>query len=622
MKSKPRTILFALLFGCSTVLPAQIPHAVLVESSTEVTVADDGSYTHRERRSYKIADEHGAGYASLALTLGDDSRLTEFSAVCTDLTGKVIKRWGKKDIKTTQLSEELASDAMTYYMEYRPHQYPLMMSFDLTIRRTDGCLSYPPFMPQRGYGLEVAHASYQLSVPKRLECRVKKAHTDAEVTVTDEGNDRQLFRVEMNRLPAVEREPLMPPLSDLQPTVYFSPTSFTYGKTSGSLATWQTLGSWLSTLQQGRQTLPEALRQRLHELTDTCTSVRSRVNQVYRLLAQSTRYVSIQFGIGGLQPFAASDVYRTGFGDCKALSNYMVSMLAEVGVESRYVVVGTEHRHVFADYADVGRFNHVIVMVPQPSDTLWLECTHPQLPLGYVHSDIEGHDGLALTANGGQLVRLPEYADSLHQTRSTLTVGLQADGSATLSLRQHVSYRQYEHLLPMSVMSEAERRESIATLLHAGQLTIEQLDVTDHAPEGRAEMDIHCEARSASYASATGRRLFVNLSALHLPSSLSSQRGERRHDILVEAGFADSEEIIVRMPDGYEVEAMPMPMSVSSPYGTSHFSITSEGQELRFTHEWQVSRGTYPASKWSEIQAFLKSSMVPYAQKLVLRKKE
>jgi hypothetical protein len=103
---------------------------------------------------------------------------------------------------------------------------------------------------------------------------------------------------------------------------------------------------------------------------------------------------------------------------------------------------------------------------------------------------------------------------------------------------------------------------------------------------------------------------------------MSSQRGERRPDIQVEAGFADREEIIVRMPDGYEVEAMPMPMSVSSPYGTSHFSITSEGQELRFTHEWQVSRGTYPASKWSEFQAFLKSSMVPYAQKLVLRKKE
>ncbi len=34
-----------------------------------------------------------------------------------------------------------------------------------------------------------------------------------------------------------------------------------------------------------------------------------------------THYISIQVGIGGYQPFLASDVDRLNYGDCKALVN-------------------------------------------------------------------------------------------------------------------------------------------------------------------------------------------------------------------------------------------------------------------------------------------------------------
>lgn len=91
-----------------------------------------------------------------------------------------------------------------------------------------------------------------------------------------------------------------------------------------------------------------------------------------------------------MQPIAAADVNRTGFGDCKGLSNYMRAMLTELGIPSVYTVISTTNRRLLADFASANQNNHVILQVPLPNDTLWLECTNPTLPLGYVIIPLQG----------------------------------------------------------------------------------------------------------------------------------------------------------------------------------------------------------------------------------------
>ena len=196
------------------------------------------------------------------------------------------------------------------------------------------------------------------------------------------------------------------------------------------MSTWQKYGEWQYDLLNGRDQLTEPFKSKLHELTTNCGTDREKVKAVYDYLAKTTRYVSIQLGIGGLQPIAATDVCRTGFGDCKGLSNYTRAMLNELGIPSTYTVISTTNERLLPDFSSANQMNHVILQVPLPQDTLWLECTNPQLPFGYVHQDIAGHDALLIEPTGGRMYRLPTYPDSLNTQQITARISLSPTAEA------------------------------------------------------------------------------------------------------------------------------------------------------------------------------------------------
>src|SRR5690606_28616627 len=148
------------------------------------------------------------------------------------------------------------------------------------------------------------------------------------------------------------------------PTVLAGPVDFDYGGYPGRMDTWENFGKWQWSVNAGRDKLPDATIAKVKSMTEG-KSEYEKIKILYEFLQNKTRYVSIQVGIGGLQPFEARVVDQMGYGDCKALSNYMVALLKEVGITGYYttIMARQDAGEVFTDFSN-DQSNHIIVAVP------------------------------------------------------------------------------------------------------------------------------------------------------------------------------------------------------------------------------------------------------------------
>ena len=612
-----RQILFLALL-LTTIQHSTAQNAIVEESLTDVECISTTHAIIRFKEVTTILNEHGADLATFVCSCSKNDKLTAFKGQVTDSSGRVIRKIKESELKQTEYSPYLAIDDYKVYYDYTPPVYPVTITYEWTIDSHDNLIEFPRFCPQTDYDISVKKASYTLTAPRELAVRHALLNIDASVCVSENTKGSQVLSLELSDLPALKDEPYSPPLRERLPMAYFAPTDFTYYGTQGSLKDWREYGKWEYSLINGSETLPDAVCQELHQLTDGLKTDREKIKALYQRLEKTTRYVAVLLGIGGQKPAPAANVCKSGFGDCKGLSNYMRAMLKVVGIPSNYVTISTTNRQLLKDFASVGQMNHVILQVPLQGDTLWLECTNPQLPMGYVHEDIAGHNAIEVSEAGGRLVQLPVYADSTNLMHSKIHIQLDLKGAADVSLLQDFHNWQYEHYIPLLKMDEKDRHKTLQRMIRVPQAEIGRMDVR----EDGATITVDAEIKSQRYATTTGQRLFVPVCPIHNGYSTPPALPNRQEDIYLESGYLDKDEITLTIPEGYEIEAMPKDQAVEQPFGTFSFTVKRDGSEVRIQNSLLMKSGTYDKSQYPQFIDFMKKISGIYSQKIVLKKQD
>ena len=556
-------------------LQAKDLYALVISHEESFTMQSPSSGVYRVKAVVTVINENGLRQATPVIYTDSFRSIGSFSAEI-ETAGRKIK-FGKKDLQTVSISSGLADDS--YVSVYEPSaRYPFTISYEYAVNYRNGVLTFPAFVPVTEEKVELQKGSYTLDLPAGTEIVSYASH--AEAVPPREAKGRTVYEWKVADVQAIADEDMMPPFRELLPMVLAAPRSFSYAGTTGTQSDWKEFGLWVSGLQQGADVLPDAVVAELRELTAGCSSDFEKLRVLYGRLRETTRYVAIQLGIGKLKPIEAAEVARSGFGDCKALSNYLMAMLKAVGVESYYYIIHTDRKDLLPGFTSAGQMNHAMLAVPLPemADTVFVECTNPRIPLGYRHADVAGHEIVLIKPDGGEHVRVGAYPDSLSRREQRTEVKLSTNGSASLKLCRRMYLDLAENYIGWEDLKQ-DTRERMLTAgfkLHPEGLTIDSVsdNFDGYAAAGRAfcpEKTISYSFSTRVYAHGDGTRLFVPMNPV--AKGLSFQKGERVNDIVIPEGYVSVDTVIVRLPLGYAVESLPEPVELDTPWAS--FSATA-----------------------------------------------
>ena len=598
-------------------------NSVIRENITVFDIKTKVEAIEKKKLLITVINKAGAGDAEFVSFCDKFSDLNKFSAIIYNANGKEIYKFKKSDLVRSEISQHVGSDNFRYFFSVPNNlQYPYTVCYEWEKKHKNGLCGYPGFFPVDSFNQSVISAIYTLRMPKDMPFALKNINKEADYEASEEKGfiaRKYSFR----DIHAIDHEHFMPSLQNISPWVLFKPIDFVFDKSEGSLKDWQHFGLWQNSLLKDCDKLPQELVDKLKQMTDSCSSDRSKVKVLYDYLAATTRYVSIQFGIGGFQPMKAAEVYKVGFGDCKALSYYMLSMLKAIDIPSVYTIIRSGGpKRLFPDFASVSQMNHAILQVPLQNDTLWLECTAPgSVPFGFIHSDIEGHDAILIKENGGELHTLPQYAPQDCKDNCTANIVINGDGTAVITGESKFSLSNYDGMCHIVRKPEKMQKESITRMIDLSNIQIQDYRITEDR-SATPEINIYYNVNTPAYGNKTGERLFIPLNVFRNGYTRLETRRERKNDIRLSVSYIESDSITFKIPKNMYVESRPVPFAVETDFGSFVSFVVINDDKIIVSQKLSVKSGYHDKERYNDFVAFLKKITTEYNNKIVLNTKK
>jgi transglutaminase-like putative cysteine protease len=532
--------------------------------------------------------------------------------------GTLIKHYNQADILdlSAKAGYSLYESNRVKVMEpkYRTPPYTLEYSYEVVY---DGLLSYPDFVSYPDYNISVQEASFTLVKPENLKVRYLEQH------ITD-NIQKEISSIsyyyKFKDLPALKEESFSQNFSEIIPLVYLAPSDFELSGYKGNSDTWENFGAWINKLNTDRDKLPEETVTKLNKLVADARDDYEKIAILYKYMQDKTRYVSIQIGIGGWQPFDATTIDRLSYGDCKALANYMRSLLKAVGIKSFYTLVfaGEDGRSLLVNFPS-NQFNHAILCVPVQNDTLWLECTNQQMPCGYQGKFTDDRLVLAIDENGGHLKHTTEYkaADNIKSQTTILTLNDDGDGYAKKNALYAGTY--FDDMYRLLFSDAEDKKKLMVQQIHIPSF---ELVSFNHIIDKKRIPKIRemVELQLPNYGTKLNNTMFIPVNEINKFPDLPAQNTQRKSNIIIRRGHIEEDTIVINLPVDYANEKLPAGSNISTVFGEYKTELTKLGNAVVYVRRLKVNKGNYSPEKYNEFLSFFQKVSRSDDIKLVIKK--
>ncbi|HEX2659024.1 MAG TPA: DUF3857 domain-containing protein [Polyangia bacterium] len=418
-------------------------------------------------------------------------------------------------------------------------------------------------------------------------------------SVTEQGGG-QVLRFAVTDVPRIETEPAMPGLAEISPYLHVS----TY-------ATWEEVGAWYWRLVEEQLVADENIRKAVAEavrpvggkpLTDL-----EKVRALHALVVGGTRYVGLEFGIHGFKPYKVSQVLSRRFGDCKDKAALLVVMLREAGIDAEMVLLRTRRGGRLATMpASLAIFDHAIAFVPKLG--LYLDGTAEFSGMDELPGQDQGVMVLRVGPRGAHLAETPVLPSARNRAARHWSVVLQPDGTAdvneTLTLTGQAAPEWREHY-----QTPGERSDRYGKAFSTRNPGTRLLSVTMPNIENRNRpVTVVAHATVPSLGERTagdGLRLGLGTREVDLARTYA-RLSERRAALVLAYPWQHEEQIVYKLPVGFEPTHLPAARQIVSPFGRFTLQVEKQGvATIRVTQTLDVERDRVTPAEYPAFRRFL-----------------
>lgn len=595
-------------------------HSTVRESNIELVIQDPSLATYIERVAVTIHNKEHADLSIIGVYYDNLSKVNYLNVRLIDNEGNVAKTFSMDDAYDYSQYDGFSflTDNRVKVIDASSNKYPYTIEYEYkkTLYGTLNLPNWYPSIPDQS----VEYSSFSIvdynTGVRTHSVNFEEGLNEGELTETSQNlwyyNDKTAIAV----------EPYSPVLENI-PYIMVSPGKFEIGGSEGDATSWDSFGKWYYDLGAELRTLPEATKNEVDELIKEVKNEKEIVSILFNYLQEKNRYVSIQLGIGGWKPFPAEFVYENSYGDCKALTNFMLALLEYVGIEAHAVLIDANSGIPLLEEFPGNQFNHVVLRVTlENGNEVWLECTSKYLPpnnLGNGYSK----KALLVSDQGGKIVETPNSTYLDNGKASVYTIQINEDGSADLKVNwvySGASIANVVHqILPVSIN---ERNKWLELMLSVDENSVKKADfskVSSTQQHAEIDFDVHIK----KYANASNKRIFIPLNKLNKWDLKLEDSDSRSLPVRFNYAFIENDTLNFVVPEGYKIETLPRLGSAEYDFATVEQKV-NQVDEYRFlyTRSLSLKDREISAEDYLELSEFLDELRRLDNQQLVLVKKE
>ncbi|MDM1552520.1 DUF3857 domain-containing protein [Empedobacter falsenii] len=588
------------------------------EEKIELLKVDELKYT--EDVVVTVLSKAGDNYVGAQANYDANTKIDLFEATLYDANGKEIKKFKTKDFgdQSYVTGGQMYTDDRIKYLNYTPTTYPYTIHYKI-VTTNKNTLWIPRWSPIRAANLSIEKSSYQFVNKTSSTIRLKEDNFKGfDIAKTGDNNN---LSYSLNNVLAFNEEDQMVGSQKIFPRAILASNQINIDGVKGNFDNWNDYGKWtFDNLIRSKLDFTPSQKSTFQNMVKDAKSDEEKVQILYKHLQNKVRYIGVQLGIGGLSPFPNSYVESKSYGDCKALSNYMIGMLDAVNIKSYHTILFAGNPIDIDEQMMYQQGNHMIVYVPLNGKDIWLEATSQTAPYNYLGDFAGNRKVLIVDEKGGKIIPSQQFKTEDNQLFVNGNATLLADGTLNFNFSETSKGLIYENFARFNQLSEKDLDVRLKNRFSYLQgISFKKKEFNNDWKN--AVFTSNFEFSAPNYAKIQGNNIILNIIPVNKEETSVKKMKDRKFDFNIETGYVDEVFYTLTLPSGYKLPQKFEAITVKSAFGEYQLEINpKENNTFEIKRIYKQFSGTFSKEKYNEYVEFRRQISGYDNTKLLLEK--